>query len=68
MRPGRMPSLGANMSAPAYVLVTDAEAEGFEPPVGCPTLAFKVCDLEFRTGRDRPDQQKASGQDDSARA
>jgi hypothetical protein len=27
-----------------FALVRAAEAEGFEPPVGCPTLAFNVRD------------------------
>jgi hypothetical protein len=37
-----MPELRPKMPDPAYALVSSAEAEGFEPPVVLPTLAFKA--------------------------
>lgn len=40
------------MSDPALHLSTAAEAGGFEPPVGCPTLDFKFEEWQF--GSDQP--------------
>ena len=58
MRPGRTQSVHHDSNVLAFALVTAAEAEGFEPPVGCPTLAFKVCERPFGTVRPRRDQHE----------
>jgi hypothetical protein len=42
MRPGRASRDCHHPNLSTFALVRPAEAEGFEPPVGCPTLAFKA--------------------------
>jgi hypothetical protein len=51
MRPGRTPRVRHDPNVPVFALVTDAEAEGFEPPVGCPTLAFKLLTTRYTVVR-----------------
>jgi hypothetical protein len=48
MRPGRTPSGPGILAQTVFALVRTAEAEGFEPPVGFPTLAFKLRVWPFR--------------------
>ena len=53
---------GVKWSEAAFLLVTVAEAGGFEPPVPRGTLAFKWCRCPFTAVRTRTDLRKQQRQ------
>jgi hypothetical protein len=44
MRPRRASRVRRDPNVSMFALARGAEAEGFEPPMGYPALAFKVCE------------------------